>query len=233
VSIVLVDGKEPSEDTDLVLEEAVDDILAIGGTSFTMTFASDDAPVPMVSIEAIELQDASDQVVDELHESFRVVGGAMIAADPAAVYERIARHSIKRSSMRVVAVAVDAEGRTHSGAVPFQVGRAKLAVTLEAPPSNPSLPVSNITVKVSVMGTDVAVSRVTDADGRFEIDSLPEAMLAFDSVVVVDGRYYYGQEAMPLCGDRSVTLVMRNVADVVKGVRPLRADPPCPPVPRR
>jgi hypothetical protein len=137
---------------------------------------------------------------------------------------------------RLSAYGIDAEGRNYYGAVSFQIGLSKLAVTLAPPPSNPALVVSNIHVRVSVMGTAVALSRVSDANGHLEVDALPDATVALDAMTIAAGIYYYGAAVVTLCADRSVTLFMLNVKDVVHGVSALTIDPgspPCPPASRR
>jgi hypothetical protein len=116
----------------------------------------------------------------------------------------------------------DAAGRTHANEVRFRVGQFKLAVTLSPPPSNPGVPVANVEVFVSVVGTAIRIRAVSDATGHFEIASLPHGTLAFDSETAAEGKYYYGQATMPHSSDGSITLVMRQVSDVVKGVPAIR-----------
>jgi hypothetical protein len=136
--------------------------------------------------------------------------------------------------MSIVARGIDSEGRAYYGEVPCQLGQFTLAVTLAPPPSNPALPVSNVPVRVSVMGSDVAMTRVSDAEGKFEIEFLPEATIAFDAHAIASGDHYYADAMLTLCADRSVTLLLRNVTDVVAGVSPLvNPAPACPSVPRR
>jgi hypothetical protein len=235
-SIVLQDDKEPSEDTDLVIEEAPDDVLPLAGSSLTLRFLDAGTRVPISTIEGIELQDPRDQhMFAEFHESFRVQDGAMVPKDPADLYERIAEYSMYGRPIQITAHAIDTQGRTHDASVVFRAGRSKLSVTLVPPPSNPELAVSGIRVRVSLEGSDVAFGRVADAAGRFEIDSVPDGTLAFDAVTVAAGKYYYARAILVMCGDRSVSVMMQNVADVVKGVPELLADPPgpCPALPRR
>jgi hypothetical protein len=236
VSVVLAEGKEPSEDSDLVLEEAPDDILPANAMSLTLKFVQDDGPVRIKSIEEIALSDAPGDLGESLEQFFVVADGVMHARDPAAVYQRIAGQSRIGRQLSIVAAAIDSEGRAHYGNVHFQIGQFKLAVMLAPPPSNPALPVSNITVRVSVVGTDAAMRRVSDAHGRFEIESLPDATLVFDAHTVASGIHYYTNAMLTVCTDRSVTLLMLNVKDLVAGIPELIIDagpPACPPVARR
>ena len=176
----------------------------------------DDVPVAIRSIESIELSEDGGNLAENFEGSFELQDGVIRATDAAAVYARIAKHSRTGWSLQLSASGIDAEGRNHYGAVSFQIGVSKLAVTLAPPPSNPALVVSNIPVRVSVMGTDVALSRVSDANGHFEVDALPDAMVALNAMTIAAGVYYYGDAALTLCADRSVTLFMLNVNDVVQ-----------------
>ena len=235
ISVVLADGKEPSEESDLVFAEASDGILPANPTSLSLEFVQDDVRVGIRSIESIELSEGGGNLADTFEDSFALQDGVMRATDAAVVYARIVKHSRIGRALQLSAYGIDAEGRNHYGAVSFQIGLSKLAVTLAPPPSNPALVVSNIPVRVSVMGTDVALSRVSDANGHFEVDALPDATVALNAMTIAAGVYYYGDAALTLCADRSVTLFMLNVKDVVQGVPALTIDPaspPCPPVPR-
>ena len=236
VSVVLAEGKEPSEDSDLVLEEAPDGILPAKTTSLTLAFVQEDVPASIESIESIDVSDVVGDTGENLEGFFSVSNGVMHATDLEPVLERIASQSRIGRPLWLSANAIDTEGRFHYGAVAIHLGRFSLAVRLAAPPSNPALPVSNIPVRVSVVGSEIAMRVLSDADGRFEIESLPDATVAFDAEAIASGVYYYGQATLTMCADRSVTLAMLNVKDVTAGTRALILDPgtpPCPPVPRR
>jgi hypothetical protein len=118
------------------------------------------------------------------------------------------------------------DDEAHDGTFAFRVGQWPLSVTLAAPPSNPALSVSNIEVGISLMGAGVAVQRLSDAQGRFEVAAFPEGMVALECVAVAGGRYYYGDATLVHSGPRSVTLVLRHVEDLKKGVRQLRVNAP-------
>jgi hypothetical protein len=236
VSVVLMDSKEPSEDSDLVLEEAPDDILPANPASITLKFVQDNVPVRIDRIEDINISQDRDSGGESVKELFGVSDGAMHAQVPSAAYRRIAEQAGIGRPLWLVASAIDTDGRSHYGEIPFQLGQFKLDVVLGAPPSNPSLPVSNIPVRVSVVGSDVVLRRTSDAHGRFQIEALPDATIVFEGHTVASGIHYYTNASLTLCADRSVTLLMVNVKDLVAGVRELVPDPgapACPHVPRR
>jgi len=236
VSVVLLDSKEPSEDSELVLEEAPDDILPLNAASLTLKFVQDDVPVKIDRIEGIEVSDERGDAGESVEELFGVRDGAIYAKVPPAVYGRITGHARIGRPLWLTVSAVDTEGRSHFGSLPFQIGQFTLDVTLAAPPSNPALQVSNIPVRISVVGTEIALSRTSDAHGRFLIEALPDATVDFDAHTVAGGIHYYADTTLTLCANRSVTLVMRNVDDLVAGVRPLilnAGTQSCPEIPRR
>jgi hypothetical protein len=102
----------------------------------------------------------------------------------------------------------------HYGRIAFRVGQWPLSVRLEAPPSNEALSVANIEVGISMLGAGIAVQRMSDANGRLEVTSLPERTVAFECVVVSGGKYYYGDATLTHSRPRSITLVLRNVEDL-------------------
>jgi hypothetical protein len=236
ISIVMAGDKEPGEESDLVLEEAPDDILSANPGSLTLQFKQDDQPVWIEHIDSIELSDVRDSAGENLKQFFSVSGGVMRATDVPAVSRMLAQQSMDGRLLRIMVSGIDAEGRTRYGDVQFQIGNFKVTVTLAAPPSNPALPVSNISVRVSVGGGEAAMKRVSDASGRFEIDSLPDATIHIDAHTAASGTHYYADATITLCGDTSATVLLRNVKDIVAGVRGAVMDSvaaTCPPSPRR
>jgi hypothetical protein len=109
----------------------------------------------------------------------------------------------------------------HYGRIAFRVGQSPLRVTLATPPSNPDLPLSNVAVGISTLH-GIAIQRVSDAAGRFQIESFPHGTVALECVVQSGGRYYYGDATLRHSGPRAVTLVLRHVDDLKTGVPPLR-----------
>jgi hypothetical protein len=78
---------------------------------------------------------------------------------------------------------------------------------------------------ISLSGAGIAVQGVSDANGRFELESFPSGAVTFHCVVVSDGWYYYGDSAtLDHSGPESVTLILRSVEDMKNGVPPSRID---------
>jgi hypothetical protein len=230
IEITLDDDKEVDEHTTLVLDEALDDIIPVTTRSMTLKFVRDGRLAPATAIDDVEVVDRHDNTHANIENLFRVVRGAIVAADVRRVFDTLAPLLDGPIVLRVL--ATDAEGAMHHGRVAFRVARYPLSVTLEAPPSNPSLPVSDIEVGISLSG-GFAVQRVSDAQGRFEISSFPEGVLDLECAIVYKGNYYYGDGIVDLTGPASVTLVLLNIVDIKNGVAPFRVDGGNRPSPRR
>jgi len=185
-------------------------------------------------IESIGLSDVRGSTGENLEPFFSVTAGVMRATDVRAVFELIAHQSGSGRPVWIMASAVDSKGRKHYGDVQFQTGQFKLTITLAAPPSNPALPVANIPVRVSIAGMDIAMRRISYASGRFEIDPVPDAPVSIDAHSVASGEHCYADATITPCGDTSATVLLRNLKDIVAGIRGVDSrTPACPPLPRR
>lgn len=224
VSIGLHEGKEVTEDSELVLLEAIDDIIPASSPSFTLQFMRDGMAVPLAEIQMIELRDRNDSwFAPDIDKLFVLTDGTLAVTDTTALFGAMADRFDETITVRVD--AVDRDGLGHADAVRFRVGQSPLVVTLAAPPSNPGVRISEVEVGISLVGAGIAVQRVSDGNGQFEIASFPHGTIAFDAEVKQDGRYYYGQATMTHFGGRSVTLVLRHVSDLVSGVPALELGP--------
>ena len=209
--IILDPDKEAGETSDLVLAEAVDDIIAVTTRSFTFKFIRNGAPVPIseISYVAIEFPDGG---TEYLSERFTPGSDGIVARDPSTLFASIARHLTETITLRVE--AEDTAGGSHAGTVGFRVGQSRLSLILAPPPSNPTLPVSNVAVAVSVVGGGVAIEGRSDARGRVTIESVPHGVIALDCATTVNGRHYYGQATVQHSSPQSITLVLRHSRDV-------------------
>ena len=223
VSLVLDDGKQVIEPSDLVLQELVEGVVPSSFATFTMRFDRAGTAVALETIDLIELLDRNGDIIAELKPLFALSGGALSATNLASL--RSVLQGQAQNPIAIRAQGVDAQGFTHAGTVNFRLGLFRLAGVLTPPPSNPALAVGGIEVRVTLLGTPVVFTRVSDASGRFEIASVPIGNVGFDSQTQQGGQFYYGQGTLFLTSDRSVSLVMRNVSDVIAGVPPLSSGP--------
>jgi hypothetical protein len=224
LEIGLSDGKEVDEHTTLVFAEAVDDIVPVGARSLTLKFMQDGRRAPVTSIDAVDVETLKGDFRTDLTEHFSVVRGEIVAVNPARVFEALRPQFGETIVLQVQAMSASDE--MHYGRIAFRVGQWPLSVRLEAPPSNGKLSIANIEVGISMLGAGIAVQRISDANGRLEVASLPEGTVAFECVAVSGGKYYYGDATLTHSGPRSITLVLRNVEDLKNGVAPLRVDKP-------
>jgi hypothetical protein len=224
LEIMLSDGKEVDEHTTLVFAEAVDDIVPVGARSLTLKFMQDGRRAPVTSIDTVEVETLKGDFRIDLTEHFSVVGGEIVAVNPTRVFEALRAQFGETIVLQVQAMS--SSDAMHYGKIAFRVGQWPLSVRLEAPPSNGALSVANIEVGISMLGAGIAVQRMSDANGRLEVASLPEGTVAFECVAVSGGKYYYGDATLTHSGPRSITLVLRNIEDLTNRVAPLRVDKP-------
>jgi hypothetical protein len=223
LSIVLDPDKEgfDIDDVDLVLAEAVDDIIPVTSGTFTLKFMRNGHVVPIATIRSVDLLDKGGNLERDLAQLFKVTDGVLRAGNPKAVFDALAGEP--EQTIRLGVEAEDAKGLSAGNRVGFRIGQSSLTVTLAAPPSNPALPVSNIEVGVS-LSDGVAVQGVSDAAGRFTVDSFPNRTVSLRCETTFQGGYYYGEGTVDLSRPRSVTLVLRNVKDIVNGVPPFKLE---------
>ncbi|HET7699052.1 MAG TPA: hypothetical protein VFK57_25255 [Vicinamibacterales bacterium] len=118
-SIGLDGDRDVIEETDLVLAEARDGVVAAGATSLTLRFVSDAGPVALRSGVQIDLLDHSGGVAQALTPLFRIADGAIVAADVSAVMAALRRDA--DAPVRLQVQAVDADGFTHANDVQFRI----------------------------------------------------------------------------------------------------------------
>lgn len=224
VKILLDDGKEVTEDANLLLDQVDGGVLPHDFAAFTLRFDGNGQPVSLSGIDYIDILDPKGGAPTEITHLFTLEPtGAIVASNLDTLRGMLAQRSNELIEIRVQ--AHDAEGFAYDGTIGFRLGRFRIEGTLVPPPSNPSLNVAGIEVTVSLLGTDVVIRRTSDEFGRFEIDAMPLGNIAFDSSTSQSGTYYYGQGMLFLQGSRSVSLTMRNVSDVLSGVSGLTSGP--------
>jgi hypothetical protein len=216
VSILLDDSKEIIAQTDLHLVEVTEGVLPRSTTSLSLRFEHAGALAPLVNIHQVELLDRDGNVATSLTPWFALSAGALVATDVPAIMSAVQSQATHEVAIR--ATGIDAEGFTHQSIARFYVGQFHLQGTLTPPPSAPGLNLANIKVRVEVLGTSVAFDRVSDANGHFDVAAVPIGNVGLDSQTLQNGVNYYGQGTTFLTSDRSVSLVMRSVTDVVGGV---------------
>ena len=119
VAIVL-DSKEPAEETDLGVVEAVEHVLPPAFTSFRLQFVRDGLVVPVSRDHEVELLGPGGNTEKDLTRVFAIAGGTLAVTDVQSMREVLARYMGQIAMLRVS--AVDAAGVTHGNTVWFRVG---------------------------------------------------------------------------------------------------------------
>lgn len=223
VRILMDDSKEVVELTPLTLLEAPEGILPKDFSSFTLQFGSD-APVKIVKLDLVELLDANGNVSRVLDGDFSLAADGKISATNVADLRSLIAGETQEVAIRVQ--GMDGLGFTHGNTIRFRIGQFQLIGYLVPPPSNPSLSVAGIPVKIDFLGTGIILWRTSDAQGRFEVTAAPLGNVAFDSQTSQGEIYYYGQGTVFLTSSRTVSIVMRSFTDVINGVPPITSGAP-------
>jgi hypothetical protein len=196
--------------------------IALGSTRRDGTLT---APVPsgQVRMEAeFPIDHGEGNFVTSLNEYFAIKDGEIVATYPSRLFKALAARLDRTIHLEVHATA--AEHAMHVGTIAFRVGQSPLSVVLAAPPSNPTLGLSNIEVGISMPGAGIAVQRISDAARRFEIATFPHGTVSLECVA--GGRQVLLRAGhLQHSGPQEVTLVLRHVDDLKGGVAPLRARP--------
>jgi hypothetical protein len=127
VSIVLDDSKEPADETDANVVEAVDDAVRPTSRSFTVQFIDDGVKVPTVAIDDIEVEDPEGNAIGlhdregreigTLADLFTVENGDIVAKTPAGLLA-----SLPLGQWTVLAVtAVDTASLRHWDRIRFRI----------------------------------------------------------------------------------------------------------------
>ena len=221
LSLDIADGHEVSDETPLVLAEAVDDIVPASSKSFTLKFMREGRLVPVDSIEHIELDDPAAKSKPNLLQLFTISQGTIVAKNTSALFDALAA-----DLNRTIRLRVDATDRRSLSRQLGSVSRRPVRARRDAGGTaiEPLLVLANIQVGASLMGAGIAVERVSDGTGRIRIESFPHGPIALQCVMTAEGRYYYGDAMLTHSGDRVVKLVLRHVSDVIKGVPALEKD---------
>ena len=118
-TIVLDDAKEPSDETDLVLEEAMSGTLRADTTSLTLQFMTNDRPLAVEEIQEVDVLDDSGVESRDLTRRFAISGTAIVAIDATTMLEALS--AVPSASLRLRVAASDQDGFVHDGVVEFRI----------------------------------------------------------------------------------------------------------------
>jgi hypothetical protein len=216
VEVKLSDGREGGDDASLVLVESIDDIVPSTSKSLTLRLMKDGRLAPVTGIESIDVEDRNGNLVGDLRKFFSVVDGEMVASNAQPVFKELALRFGETIFLQVMANG-PGEHTLYNARYAFRVGQSPLSVTLAPPLSHSAVPLSNIEVGITLVGSGVAVQRMSDAKGRLTVDSFPHGTVALECVTIANGKYYYGQATLVHSAAGTATLVLRHVDDLKAG----------------
>ncbi|MHB0970202.1 MAG: hypothetical protein ACYC7A_08020 [Thermoanaerobaculia bacterium] len=217
VQIELDEGKDVNEDSIAVIDEALDGVVPPDFASLTISFRKDEVPVSLRILDGAGIPDGISLDGEDLSELFRIENGRIRAVDVSELKRVIQTHGGK---ITLWLDAYDTERRRHTGLVHVVVGRNRVDCRLLAPPSQPALPLANISVHAATLDKSFMINVVSAQDGTVQFLSLPDGNVRFSCETVYEGKIYYGDATVELSGSTALRIVLRNLDDILQGVAP-------------
>jgi len=230
VDLFLDFDKEAIEDAALSADEINNQLLDTSFTTLTLRFTRNVEPLPVKSIDSIDLLDREGNSVSRLEGNFSVGADGVIHASNVSSLRTQFQKQQGIIALRVMASA--ANGLVYENDVSFYLAQFKVSGTLVAPPSFPALNIAGIKITMTFLGTPFMLIATTGADGTFAFPRFPRGTIALNSSTQQQGKFYYGQGQLLLNRDSSLSVVMRNQEDVKNGVKSLTVTPAGAPMPQ-
>lgn len=224
VDIILQDGKELSENATLKVDQLVDGILDRNFTALTLRFIKDDgSTVVLKQLDLVAVLSVAGGASQFATGMFTLQPDGALTLNNVAGFRSLLLS--QPGKILLNAHGEDANGRVYDQTAEFFISAFKVVGHLSAPPSNPGLNTSGITVTGTILNTALVFNVVSDASGNFEFPLLPSGNLEIFSETLQNGTFYYGQGVMVLNGNKSVNLNMLATVDLVNGVPPFTVTP--------
>ncbi|MBK7952650.1 MAG: hypothetical protein IPK02_01035 [Candidatus Accumulibacter sp.] len=173
-------------------------------------------------VELVELRDPAGGYPKNITGLFAIRSDGSLFADSMAFFTAIG--NLNQKKLLFVQV-LDKQGIPHLQEIPFYISQWTVQGKLSAPPSNPSLPLGGIPIKVSVLNTDITFDTESAADGTFPLPLLPSGNLDIRAVASSGGIFYLGQGTAVISGNVRIDLKMRGPIDVANNVPPIATSP--------
>ncbi|WP_369229229.1 hypothetical protein AB5J56_01530 [Streptomyces sp. R21] len=213
VTVVLFSG-EIIEPVDLALAELVNGALPLDTPTVTLRFLRAGLMVPITSLYEVELRFGASQTEDLTSLFSATPEGAVAAVDAAAMIAEVVGLP---SESRLRVSAADQQGFSYEGTVVFVPGVYHVQIQLEAPPSQPQLPVSGVEIKVRSSNGAPALC-ISDALGACELSDVPGNMLEVEATVEYAGLTYVAQALVAVDQDLRLLVRLLGLVDLANGV---------------
>ena len=220
VDIILQDGKELSENVTLKIDQLADGVLDRNFTALSLRFIKDDGSTAVLKrIDLVALVSAAGGASRFTTEMFTLQPDGTLILNNVAGFRSFLLFSLGKILLN--AHGEDANGRVYDQTAEFFISSFKVVGHLSAPPSNPALKTSGITITGKILKTPLVFNVVSDAGGNFEFPLLPFGNLELFSETFQNGSFYYGQGVLALnFFSKSVNLNMLATIDLANGVVP-------------
>lgn len=216
---ILLANSEPQEPSTLILGESVDAIVPREFGSFTLHFVDPaGSVVPIAQIEDIRLVKPDGSGWTYWADKFEVAGDGSVRPRSLAAWRDAVRPP--RGKLTLDVQAQDRRGRLHAGTVTFYLGYLSVEARLVSPPSNPALPVGGVPVAISLLGSDLLVRTVSNADGTFAVPLLPEGNIVFSASTVSGGQHYYADAVLAINDHSRIGVTLLHTQDKINRVPP-------------
>ena len=216
LQLILDDGKEVVSPAEISISSVKNGVLPADANDFTITLLEGGAPRPVVYVGEVALEDDIGNTLAHLTDEFRVdVEGRLYPVTMDVVRKAIAPHAGR--SLRLSVNGVDALGFTLGGYHPLYLGQHVLNAVLVAPPSHPSLSVADIEVTYNLMGTDLILTRTTDAAGAVSFGPVPLGNATLKGMTIDSGLHYHGDAMFFLRQSSLVKVLMAHPKDILEG----------------
>jgi hypothetical protein len=224
IELILDDSKEVVSPVQLQVGGLQGSVLPADAQQFGIVLLDNGSPRPATHLTRVVVEDDIGNTLREMTDLFVLdAAGAIQPTSVAAVISAFQSYPGRQLVLRVM--AVDALGFTLEGSLPIYFGQHLLNVTLLPPPSAPTLPVAGLQVTYRLMGTGLAITRTTDANGTASFGLVPLGNGELDAQSQAGGRYYYGQADFFLNRATLVQTTLTHTDDLVAGVSRYRLVP--------
>ncbi len=232
LDLVLKSTKLPLlEDYDLIILEAQSGILPQDFASLTLVFRRPDgSPIALDLINGLTLTGIAQGSASE------ETGGGQPITDPVRLDEFFA---LAPDGLSIIATDVEGlrtvlsafvgqvqiygivsnltEGMVYETFATMNLGRFTINGQLSPPPSNPTLPVDAIPVKLNLLGTNIELEILSDVGGALSFTSLPFGSVNLRAETEDSGIVYSGAGITFMDADKDVTINLLTTIDVING----------------